>query len=162
MNSLRHARAVLDPYVEEAAEPQQLFSISLLARIHAVPVRLMHAWSVPDYMDAWLTPPHGEGVRLRAGKSSEAGFSIDFTQWGRSVRSVIGQFANVNISGVRIAWELCTATGSSITSLKIEFKPRGTETLVLLRHDGFRDPDESIWHQALWQSSMARMQFLIR
>lgn len=150
------------PDIMEAADASQSFSISLLARIQAVPVRLMHAWSVPEYMDAWLTTPYGEGIRFRTGKKVDAGFSIDFLQWGRSVRSVNGEFANVNTSGVRVAWQLLTASGSSPTTLEIEFKPRGAETLLFLRHSGFLDPDESIWHQALWQSSMARMQFLIR
>jgi uncharacterized protein YndB with AHSA1/START domain len=140
----------------------QHLSVRLLARMQAVPVRLMHAWSTPEYIDTWLTTPNGEEFRLCGSDKAAGRFSIDFKQWGRTVRSVSGEFRLVNPRSVRITWQLCTASGLAVTTLDISFKPRELETIVILRHSGFPNTDESLWHQALWQSSMARMQFLIR
>jgi uncharacterized protein YndB with AHSA1/START domain len=140
-----------------------LSSLSILMdmQFRAAPARLLHAWTIPEYIETWLMAPGVEEIRCSRQPKPQNGFSIDLCAQGTAITSIYGEYLTIDPGRIAMSWQLSSGWLSGETTLRIAFRSSGRNTGIRLSHTGFRNTTDWQWAQQLWMISLARMNRLI-
>ena len=129
------------------------FSIDL--GIEAEYQSVYYALAMPEYLETWLRPAGCGSVSL---VQKPSGYSIKFL-FGDLLPSI-----NVDVSfnicllnQVVLNWTMAGSTSIVLMHLQ----PSGERTILHLRHRRFASAEASIWHGALWTSSLERLAVIL-
>jgi uncharacterized protein YndB with AHSA1/START domain len=141
-----------------------LSSLSILMdmQFHAAPARLLHAWTIPEYVETWLTAPGIEEIRCSREPQPQNGFSIDLRSPTGVITSIYGEYLSIDPGRIVMSWQLSPGWLSGETALSIAIRSSGRNTGIRLSHTGFRNTEDWQWAQQLWLISLTKMSRLIR
>jgi hypothetical protein len=76
--------------------------------------------------------------------------------------SIFGDFIVRRRKRLLIAWRTDSFSSSQRSRVSIRLYGAFEKTLLSLHHTGFHSEEEKSWHQALWMSSLEKLNGLLR
>ena len=137
-------------------------TLKLERLIAAPPERVFAAWTQPELLNQWSSPPgisiEGGDLDLRVGGL----WRVMMRAEDGSTREAFGTYREI-IPPKRLvythAWHVGGATTPE-TVLTVEFRPEGTSTRLLLTQTGFESPESRDGHRIGWSSSIDNLENL--
>ena len=162
--SITSSRPRREAIFETAAERElvQPLAVRSSAAFSAASSRLFYAFTIPEYIETWLTAPDADDVRCSGNPAAGVPLSIELRQNRRVSASIFADYTNITAQDLNVRWYLRSRTQTSVTQLRIAIRIVRADTLLRIRHTGFINPAEWSWHQDLWGFSLTKMQMVIR
>jgi len=138
------------------------WTIAMSIAVDADAVRIFHALTVPEYLEAWISMPgSGEDSAVIA-SPAENGYRLDQYAAGSLTVSITGSYLFCHHRKMRLSWRKCRKV-VCCDSL-VDFRLRGNfgSTILELRHSDLASAGEYLWHQALWRSSLDKLASLLK
>jgi uncharacterized protein YndB with AHSA1/START domain len=137
-------------------------AVALSVRISADRRRVLHALSIPEYMEAWLQSPEPDELLFVFDIVREESFRIRLYRAEGLHASIYGSSRVVDANRINYIWSTTSRarTTETLVDMRLAGGPRGCT--LRLRHSGFRDRAESAWHGRMWHRSMEKLCQLIR
>jgi uncharacterized protein YndB with AHSA1/START domain len=147
---------------EHEHERPQALSVRTSVTFSAAPSRLLNAFTIPEYIETWLTPPDADEINCSGNPEIGETLSIELRCGVQPVRNIFADYRNISPQDIHIHWYVRSRTSLYVSQLRISLRLTRADTLLRIRHTGFANPNEWNWHQELWRLSVAKMQILIR
>lgn len=151
---VRPARPRLDP--EQAGSAALCLEVSIRADAR----RLIHALTVPEYLEAWLSLPGQHPECSTTAARDDQDFAVEHFCDGRLSVLISGTYLVCRRRNVIFSWrvegELCVPP----TEVDIRLRGDFERTTLILRHTGFASRHDLAWHRALWNASIGRLNAL--
>jgi len=119
--------------------------------------RVLHALTIPEYMETWFQMPDAERVECRPELKSLDQFRIDTFTGGVRRRSIYGSCIQSRPDEITYLWDRTQAgsIGRSIVKLRLKAGPRRCSLHLI--HRGLWDSGERLWYSAMWRRSLNRL-----
>jgi uncharacterized protein YndB with AHSA1/START domain len=137
-------------------------AVALSLRIAADRRRVVHALSIPEYMEAWLQAPDPDELLFVFDLVNQENFRIRLYRAEGLHASIYGSSRVEDANRVTYIWKTTSRarTTETLVDMRLEGGSRGCT--LRLKHSGFRDRAESAWHCRMWHQSMERLCQIIR
>jgi hypothetical protein len=119
--------------------------------------RILSALTIPEYLEAWLETPDGEGIVCHSESSAFAKFRINFLNSSAN-RSVI------NVSRIQsrpdtitLIWENYQFGKITTSTVDILVRSGPRRCTLILKHTGFRSINELDWYSNVWNLSLSKL-----
>ena len=140
----------------------ETLTLKLERLIAAPPERVFAAWTQPELLNQWSSPPgisiEGGELDLRVGGL----WRVMMRAEDGSTREAFGMYREI-VRPTRLvythAWHVGSGT-TPVTVLTVEFRPEGTSTRLLLTQTGFESPESRDGHRIGWFSSIDNLEKL--
>lgn len=139
-----------------------MWSVTLDTRIQGTPLRVLYAFTIPEYVEAWLIAPGIDRVRCQNDPRSLNKLDIAFCRAGFQARRVSLQYVHRQLHTLHIDWQVAGELPANGTRVKLVLRQRDAHTFLHVRHSGFLSSQEWYWHQQMWKDSLERIRTLIR
>lgn len=133
----------------------QPLSVSVMASVNADRHRIFQAFTVPEYIEAWFSPPGAiEG-------STEVFAGVDFfsasylCEWHERCM-ILCSYKVCRRSKLHFTWERYALSEALPSLVKIRLQGDFGRTTVHLTHVGVALSDQQ-WHEDLWVSSLEKL-----
>jgi uncharacterized protein YndB with AHSA1/START domain len=134
----------------------ETLTLKLERLIAAPPERVFAAWTQPELLNQWSSPPgisiEGGDLDLRVGGV----WRVVMRAEDGSTREAFGTYREI-VPPTRLvythAWHVGGGT-TPVTALTVEFRREGTSTRLLLTQTGFESPESRDGHRIGWSSSI--------
>ena len=130
------------------------------AQMEADLPRVLHALTVPEYMEAWVQAPDIERVECRSDPRSFDRFRIDFLGPGRRREGILGSCLLTKPNRVTYSWEDSSREGRR-SLVEIRLWLHTARCTVKLRHSGLTRQDERDWYSRMWRDSLRKLCLLM-
>jgi uncharacterized protein YndB with AHSA1/START domain len=137
-------------------------TVTLSMRVASDRRRVLHALSIPEYMEAWLQLPHPDEFLPVFDVVKRESFRIRLYHAKGLHGSIYGSSQVVDENRVAYLWRTAYRTRTTETLVNIRVAGGSRGCTVRLEHSGFRDKADSTWHSGLWHGSMAKLSRLIQ
>lgn len=155
-------QATAENRLHASRENRTEWSIAMSIDVDADAVRIFHALTVPEYLEAWISMPgEPEGSAVVA-SAAENGYRLDQYSAGSVALSIASSYLFCHHRKMRLFWR---KTRSLICSESlVDFRLRGNfaSSILELRHTAIASADEYLWHQSFWHGSLQKLAFLLR
>lgn len=139
-----------------------LHSLSSAIHLHGDIYRIFHALTIPEFLEAWICIPCNEqNCRSFVELSGETLAVRHNCPSGRKL-SIFGDFIVRRRRRLLIAWRTDSFGSSPRSRVTIRLYGAFEKTLLSLHHTGLHSEEEKAWHQALWMSSLEKLNRLLR
>lgn len=138
------------------------WTIAMSINVDADALRIFHALTVPEYLEAWIAMPgHAEDSAVVASPAAN-GYRLDHYAAGSVAVSITGSYLFCHHRKMRLCWRKTRKPDRS-DSL-VDFRVRGNfgSSVLELRHTAIASIEEYHWHQALWCGSFEKLASLLR
>jgi uncharacterized protein YndB with AHSA1/START domain len=128
-------------------------TIHLRRMLNAPQDRVFQLWTEPEYVRRWFGGLDTEVQEILMDLRPGGEYSIQVeTEQGPS--TISGRFLEVEAPDRLVyTWQLDNVQGSlPVTKVEVEFRPRGDQTEVELRHGPFTQPEAKVLHADGWQA----------
>jgi uncharacterized protein YndB with AHSA1/START domain len=128
-------------------------TINLRRTLNAPQERVFDLWTEPNFIRQWFGGLDTEVQEVLMDLRPGGKYSIRVqTEEGPS--TISGEFLEVEAPARLVyTWRLDSAQGSlPVTTVEVEFKPRGDQTEVMIKHGPFPQPEAKILHTDGWQA----------
>jgi hypothetical protein len=136
--------------------------VALAFRIEAASGRVLYALSMPEYIEAWLQAPSGEGLKSVFSPVTPEAFRIDLYLAQTLQASIYSACRVVSIDQVAYTWKTTSPTGITETFVDLQLRDSSDGCILGLRHRGFKNKEESAWCRRMWSQSVERLCRLMR
>jgi uncharacterized protein YndB with AHSA1/START domain len=126
-----------------------------MASVNADRHRVFQALTVPEYIEAWFSPPgaiHGSTEVFAGTDSFLARYSC--VESGRS--SILCSYKVCRRGKLLFTWEHNALSEAAPSMVKIRMLGDFSRTTVHVTHVGLTLSDQQ-WHKSLWESSLAKL-----
>jgi hypothetical protein len=154
--------ATEETWPSACGESAAQWSIAMTTAVDADAVRIFHALTLPEYLEAWISMPgHAEDSAVIA-SPAENGYRLDQYAAGSLAVSITGSYLFCHHRKMRLSWRK-SRKAAAFESL-VDFRLRGNfgSTLLELRHTALGSADEYRWHQTLWSRSLDKLASLLK
>ena len=139
-----------------------LHSLSSAIHLHGDTYRIFHALTIPEILEAWICIPCNEqNCRSLVELSGERLAVRHICPSGRNV-SIFCDFIVRRRRRLLISWRTDSFSASRQSRVTIRLYGAFEKTLLSLHHTGLHSEDEKSWHQALWTSSLEKLNRLLQ
>ena len=137
--------------------PQASSDVRASVAIQAEWRRILHALTVPEYMDLWLTMPGIEKMECRPEPQPLGGFRIDVHLPGVASRTIYGSCLRTRPNEISYLWERARlgVTAKSVVKMRLRSGPR--KCSLHLQHCGLGGRQEHEWYSAMWRESLEKL-----
>jgi hypothetical protein len=123
--------------------------------------QLLYALTLPEYLEAWITPVDAdlryERVAMRCGTA----YAIEYRDLHGQKSTIEGVFRTANLEKVMLTWRRLTPYETRQSIVTIRFIRSLASTILMLTHAGVMPDSEYLWLRDLWELSLVRLQSLI-
>jgi hypothetical protein len=141
---------------------QHINDVALAFRIEAASSRVLYALSMPEYIEAWLQAPDGEGLQFVFNLVTQDAFRIDLYR-DEMLQASIHSWCRVeNVNQVRSTWRTVSPAGAAETLVDMQLRGSSGGCILGLKHSGFKNTVDSAWYRRMWNQSMERLCRLMR
>jgi hypothetical protein len=123
--------------------------------------RMMHALSIPEYIEAWLRASDPEELFVFGAVTHER-FHMDLYRAEARRASIHGSARVVSRNQVTYVWKTISATGIAHTAVDFRILEGHGRCIVDLKHSGFHNPADREWHRKMWVRSIDKLCSLMR
>ena len=143
--------------VEAAAQ----WTIAMSINVDADALRIFHALTVPEYLEAWIAMPGAEDSVVVA-SSAENGYRLEQFAAGSVAVSITGSYLFCHHRKMRLCWRKTYKSERSDSLVDLRLRGNFGSSILELRHTGIASAGECRWHQALWCGSFQKLASLLR
>jgi hypothetical protein len=138
------------------------WTIALSIAVDADAVRIFHALTVPEYLEAWISIPGLAENSAVVASPLANGYRLDHYSAGSVAVSITGSYLFCHHRKMRLSWRK-SRTPICSESL-VDFRLRGNfgSTILELRHTAIASADEYLWHRTLWRGSLDKLASLLK
>jgi hypothetical protein len=144
--------------VEAAAQ----WTIAMSINVEADALRIFHALTVPEYLEAWIAMPGYAEESAVVASPAANGYRLDHYAAGSVAVSITGSYLFCHHRKMRLCWQ--KTHRSEWSDSLVDFRVRGNfgSSVLELRHTAITSADEYHWHRALWCGSFQKLASLLR
>jgi uncharacterized protein YndB with AHSA1/START domain len=137
--------------------PQASSDVRASVAIQAEWRRILHALTVPEYMDLWLTMPGIERLECRPEQDFSGGFQIEVFLTGAAPRTIYGSCIRTRPDEISYQWEKARneSTAKSVVKMRLKDGPRRCS--LHLTHCGLWNQKECEWYSMMWRESLDKL-----
>jgi uncharacterized protein YndB with AHSA1/START domain len=135
-------------------------AVTLSLRIAADLRRVVHALSIPEYMEAWLRMPDPNELLFVFDLVNRESFRINLYRAEGLHASIYGS-SRVDANRVTYIWKTTSRSRTTETLVDMRLAGNSRGCTLRLKHSGFRNRAESAWHFMMWHRSMERLSQII-
>lgn len=135
--------------------------IAVRISLHAEPLRVFHALTVPEYRETWVSLPDGKEGYSVAASESEASYRIELSRGGVPEVRISGIYYLRQPDAMVFSWRACSTTITRETTVHIHLKKNAGRCMLDLRHRGFTSVPDRLWHRRFWILSLERLAWLL-
>jgi hypothetical protein len=138
------------------------WTIAISICVDADALRIFHALTVPEYLEAWIRMPGPAEDSAVVASPAANGYRLDHYSAGMVAVSITSSFLFCHHRKMRLSWRKARNPGCS-ESL-VDFRLRGNfgSSILELRHTAISSADEYLWHQSLWRGSLHKLASLLK
>jgi hypothetical protein len=148
---------LIDPGMITMIPGQYERDIALSFRFKSDSIRVLHALSIPEYIEVWLQTPDTGEQQFVFNQVAQETFQIDLYRAEGYQASIYASCRVVGANQVSYTWTTTSPLGTteSLVDMKLIC---GSEGCVLaLKHSGFKDAVESAWCRRMWHQSLEKL-----
>jgi uncharacterized protein YndB with AHSA1/START domain len=136
--------------------------ISVSADILADRRQLLYALTLPEYLEAWITPADGdadagERVAMRCGTA----YAIEYVDLSGKTITIEGVFRASSRDKVVLTWRRGSFHSTRQSVVAIKLNGNFAFTTLILTHTGVMTDPEYCWLRDLWDLSIMRLKSLV-
>jgi hypothetical protein len=135
--------------------------VALSIEIKAEGYRVLYALTIPEYMEAWLQMPNSEKLECFADPKAPNSFHIDLYSFEAPYASIEGCCLLSSPDRIIYLWKNSCVGNTAETMVGIRLKSSAGQCTVELKHSGFCNVEESVWHSRMWHSSLDKLSGLM-
>jgi uncharacterized protein YndB with AHSA1/START domain len=132
-------------------------AVSLSLRIAADRRRVIHALSIPEYMEAWLRAPDPGDLLFVFDPENHERFRICLYRAEGLHASIHGSSRVVDANRVTYIWKTTSRGRTTETLVEMQLAGGSRGCALRLKHSGLRDKAERAWHHSMWHRSLERL-----
>lgn len=133
------------------------WTIAMALSINTNVRRIFQALTVPEYQEAWFSMPgHGPDCHLSASRTTEC-FRIDRHRGDRIDLSIVGSYRTCRRGKLCFTWQKHAASNFPESLVQIRLYGDFGRSTLRLHHDGLVSRAEYLWHQEMWEMSLAKL-----
>lgn len=136
------------------------WDIAIHTVFYAEPPRVFHALTLPEYREAWISPPEKDGNWRVAVSHDHPRYRIDL-QSAAGDMCISGAYLIAQPHEVVFTWRKGDFTEASETLVQIRLQNSAGRSNVRLCHRGFTSKTEGLWHQRFWSVSLGKLARLL-
>jgi uncharacterized protein YndB with AHSA1/START domain len=140
----------------EVTAEQAVLDVAVSVKIEAESRRVLYALTIPEYMEAWLQMPDTEKLQCSADPRTPNSFLIDLYSSETSYARIECFCLLSNPDRIIYLWKN-TCAGDTETMVGIHLRSGPGQCTVNLKHSGFCNKEESMWHSQMWHSSLDKL-----
>jgi hypothetical protein len=144
--------------VEAAAQ----WTIAMSINVDADALRIFHALTVPEYLEAWIAMPERAADSAVVVSSVSNGYRLDHFEAGSVAVSITGSYLFCHHRKMRLCWRKTHKSERSDSLVDLRLRGNFGSSILELRHTGIASAGECRWHQALWCGSFQKLASLLR
>jgi uncharacterized protein YndB with AHSA1/START domain len=149
------------PAVARSARSRAGTVVSLRADIAADRRQVVYALTLPEYLEAWLTPPDASAAREQAVMRAGTGYVLEYRDRYGRIAIIDGVFRACAHDNVVFTWQGQWPRRTRRTLVTVRLNESGGLTSLLLTHAGVMDDAEHLWLRDLWNLSLYRLNGLL-
>jgi uncharacterized protein YndB with AHSA1/START domain len=119
--------------------------------------RILHALTIPEYMETWFEMPDVERVECRSEVRSLDRFRIDTFVAGARKQSIYGSCIRSKPDEITYLWDRTRAGSTARSIVKMRLKAGPRRCTLHLSHRGLWDEQERAWYSTMWRRSLHRL-----
>ena len=150
----RTAEALLEPSSRE-------MDVVLACRFVGDQSRVLHALSLPEYIEAWLKAPDAMEQRCVFNLEGQDGFQMDLYRAGALQEHIHGYCQIISSNQVRYWWTAASRFRCAKTLVDIETMWKMDWCTINLKHSGFVNASDSDRYREMWCQSLLRLRRLL-
>jgi uncharacterized protein YndB with AHSA1/START domain len=131
--------------------------VAVSVEIRAESRRVLYALTIPEYMEAWLQMPDLEKLECSADSRAPNSFHIDLYSSEASHTRIEGFCLLSSPDWIVYLWKNSCAGNNAETMVGIHLRSGPGQCTVDLKHSGFCNLEESVWHSRMWHSSLDKL-----
>jgi hypothetical protein len=144
------------PQIVATSPTRKKTGVALSLRIAADLRRVVHALSIPEYMEAWLQVPDPNELLFVFDLVNRESFRISLYRAEGLHASIYGS-SRVDANRVTYIWKTTSRSHTTETLVDMQLAGSSRGCTLRLKHSGFRNRAESVWHSIMWHRSMERL-----
>jgi uncharacterized protein YndB with AHSA1/START domain len=146
---------------QSAYEPCQSiitpWTVSVTVSINTVARRIFQALTVPEYLETWLRMPGDDPDCYIAALQYSNYYRLDRYRRGGVDVSVKGSYRIFRRNKLHFTWQKHAESATPESLVQIRLHGDFGRTTMRLKHVGLPSPEQHLWHQEMWELSLARL-----
>ncbi len=123
--------------------------------------RVMHALTIPEYIEAWMEFPGIERIACIAEGKEQAGVRLELYTAGKLRAQVRGRHCIMAPTHLMVAWSNVNRGASDDSLVDIRIRRMRQGCLVVLRHTQLGTSRKTLWNSTVWQRSLEKLSHLL-
>jgi hypothetical protein len=155
-------QAISENELPASRENATQWTIAMSISVDADALRIFHALTVPEYLEAWISMPDQSEDSAVVASPSANGYRLDQYSAGSVAVSITSSYLFCHHRKMRLFWR--KSRNPICSESLVDFRLRGNfgSSILELRHTAIASADEYLWHQSLWRGSLKKLAFLLR
>ena len=130
------------------------------AQMEAEFPRVLHALTVPEYMEAWIQAPDTERIECRSDPRSFDRFRVHLFGADGQRQTIHGSCLLTKPNRITYVWNNSSAEEiPSLVETRLWSHPN--RCTLRLRHSGVTRPDDQEWYSRMWRDSLVKLRALM-
>jgi hypothetical protein len=131
--------------------------VAVSVEIEAESRRVLYALTIPEYMEAWLQMPDTEKLRCSSDSKAPNSFHIDLYPAKAPRARIKGFCLRLDPDRIIYLWRNPCTRSTGETMVDIHLKNGPGQCTINLKHRGFCNMEESLWHSRMWHRSLDKL-----
>jgi hypothetical protein len=141
--------------------PEGGWDLAISSIANADRSRILHALTVPEYMEAWLCLPGDTMPSVSASRTAN-GYRIQrYGPHGVEI-DIFGFYRTFRRSKLLFTWQRNAGEAGPASLVLIRLYGEFARTRLCLYHVGLGSAEEHAWHLEMWKGSLDRLRALFR
>jgi uncharacterized protein YndB with AHSA1/START domain len=136
---------------------QTELDVVMSVEIEAESRRVLNALTIPEYMEAWLQMPDAEKLWCFADRRKPNSFQIDLCSANAPRARIKGYCLRLDPDRIIYLWRNPCIVRTGATMVDIHLKSGPGQCTINLKHGGFCNMEESLWHSWMWHRSLNKL-----
>jgi hypothetical protein len=136
---------------------QAELDVVMSVEIGAESRRVLNALTIPEYMEAWLQMPDAEKLWCFADRRTPNSFHIDLCSVKAPRARIKGDCLRLDPDRIIYLWRNTCIASTGATMVDIHLKGGPGQCTINLKHGGFCNMEESLWHSRMWHRSLNKL-----
>jgi uncharacterized protein YndB with AHSA1/START domain len=135
--------------------------VSVSVTIQADSRCVLHALTIPEYLEAWIEMPGVHRIACRAEDAAGTRFRFDLCDPVHVRSTIRGHCLESTPQRLKYAWTRSGVKSHSESLVDIRIKSCKRRCMVGLRHSGLSSAQDAMWYTTMWQRSLAKLCLLL-
>ena len=121
----------------------------------------MRAFTIAEYMEAWLELPGVDRIVCVAEGAEQAGVRLELYSESRLRAQLRGRHCMMGPNHLMVAWSKVARGASEDSLVDIRIRRMRRSCLVILRHTQLGTSRKTLWNPNVWQRSLEKLADLL-